>query len=283
MTDRYAQLSEKFDQQQRHPDHERFKTAGEFMSVGDKLKILEERGRSDLIEIFKDWKPRVNPRKRTGAPLDQRVSLTITPTEKQLLENEVRAVKETGSSTSLGNIIRSRAMANLNVQDWVTIADESLTELNELVENQAEIRKRQKAIEADIENSQDDPEQLAIYDRELYEIQQKLGKLKARPAKRSVRLQGRVTYQEAEAIKWRAFRLGLATNDYLRIMVFGLEPNGSADSHLSVDARRRFWISILDVAKNSWGNPPGAFQCSQCESYAEEITQLQTRIKQLGG
>lgn len=283
MTDREEQLRQSFNEHHSHQDDGKFRTAGEFMSVEEKLQILQDRGQADLIEIFKDWKPRVNPRKRTGAPLDQRVSLTITPAEKQILENEVKAIKETGSTTSLGNVIRSRAMGNLNVQDWVTVADEALAELNELVEKQGEIRKRQKAIEADLEASNDDPEQVAIYERELYDIHQKLAKLKPQPGKRSVRLQGRLTYQEAEAVKWRAYRLGLTTTDYLRIMVFGLLPNDSADAHLSVDARRRFWVSILDVAKNSWGNPPGAFQCSQCESYAEEITKLQERIRQLGG
>lgn len=256
-----------------------YKVAGDFMSVEEKLKILEDRGQVDLIEIFKDWKPRVSPRKRTGAPLDQRISITISPEEKLLLENEVRAVKATGSTTSLGNIIRSRAMGNLNVHEWTEVADESLKEINKIIETQGDLRKTQKAIEADLENSADDDEQVSIYERKLYEISQTLKKLKANPSKRNVRLQGRMTYQEAEQVKWRAFRLGLTTTDYLRIMVFDLLPNGSADAHLSVDARRRFWISILDVAKNSWGNPPGQHQCSQCESYSEEITRLRALLE----
>jgi len=283
MNDRTAQLTESFQQHKEHAENTAFKTAGEYMSVEDKLKILEDRGQTDLIEIFKDWKPRTSARKRTGAPLDQRISITITPADKAIMEGEIRAVKATGSTTSLGNIIRSRAMGNLNVQDWVPIADEALRELDEIDSQQNELRKHRKAIEADLENSSDDNEQVALYERELYDIDQKLAKLKAKPEKRSVRLQGRITYQEAESIKWRAYRLGLSTTDYLRIMVFDLKPNGSADSHLSLDARRRFWISILDVAKNSWGNPPGVFQCSQCESYSEEITRLRERIRQLEG
>lgn len=283
MSDRIEQLKESFHQHQNTTGSSEFKTAGEFLSVEEKLKILEDRGQGDLIEIFKDWKPRVSPRKRTGAPLDQRVSIAITPSDKAVMEGEVRSVKDTGSTTSLGNIIRSRAMGNLNVQDWVPVADEALKELNELVETQGDIRKRKKAIEADLEDSEDDSDQIAIYERNLYDIENKLAKLKAQPVKRNVRLQGRMTYQEAEMVKWRAYRLGLTTTDYLRIMVFDLKPNGSADAHLSVDARRRFWISILDVAANSWGNPPGVYQCSQCESYSEEITRLKEQIKQLEG
>lgn len=283
MADREAELTESFHRHQDNVANAEFRTAGEYLSVEEKLKILEDRGQGDLIEIFKDWKPRVSPRKRTGAPLDQRVSIAITPADKAVMEGEVRAVKATGSTTSMGNIIRSRAMGNLNVQDWTTVADEALKELNGIIETQGEIRKRKKAIESDLEESADDSEQISIYEKELYEIENTLGKLKAIPEKKSIRLQGRMTYQEAEIVKWRAYRLGLTTTDYLRIMVFDLKPNGSADSHLSIDARRRFWISILDVAKNSWGNPPGVFQCSQCESYAEEITRLKERLKQYEG
>ncbi len=283
MSDRYESLAKSFHQHQDNSSGNGYKTAGEFLTVDEKLKVLEERGQADLIEIFKDWKPRVNSRRRKGAPLDQRVSITVTAADRAVMDGEVKAIKATGESVSLGNLIRSRAMGNLDVNGWRETASSALDELNDLVKNQSTIKKKKKAIELDLENSSDDPEQTAIYERELYSIETRLAKLIGSGEKRAIRLQGRMTFTEAETVKWRAQRLCLSTTDYLRIMIFGLEPNSSADAHLSVDARRRFWVSILDVADNGWGTPPGVNLCSQCESYSEEISNLREKIRQLEG
>jgi len=283
MADRYEELAKSFHAHQDGNDANGYKTAGEFLTVDEKLKVLEERGQADLIEIFKDWKPRTSTRRRKGAPLDQRVSITVTAADRAVMDGEVKTIKATGESVSLGNLIRSRAMGNLDVNGWRDTASAALDELNELVNSQSELKKRKKAIELDLENNVDDSEQIAIYERELYSIEGKLAKLIGSGEKRAIRLQGRMTFTEAETVKWRAQRLCLSTTDYLRIMIFGLEPNSSSDAHLSVDARRRFWISILDVADNGWGNPPGVNLCSQCESYADEISKLRERIRQLEG
>lgn len=285
MSDRYEELAKSFRDHQDHSDGNAYKTVGEFLTVEEKLKVLEERGQGDLIEIFKDWRPRVSSRKRKGAPLDQRVSITVTPADRAIMDGEVRNIRSTGAPISLGNLIRSRAMGDLDMQGWKEKADEALKELTEIVNNQSALRKKLKAIELDLENSQEnseeDTEQIAIYDREVYAIEEKLKKLKGTGEKRSIRLQGRMTFNEAETVKWRAQRLCISTTDYLRIMIFNLTPNSSADSHLSVDARRRFWVSIIDVVENGWGNPPGVYQCSQCESYSEEISNLKKRIQEL--
>lgn len=279
MSDRTAQLVEKFHNHQNGDDQ--YKTSGEFLTVDEKLRVLEERGQSDLIEIFKDWKPKVSARRRKGAPLDQRVSITVTAADRAIMDGEIKTIKAAGESVSLGHLIRTRAMGNLDVHGWKDVASEALDELNALVNGQGDLKKRKKAIEADLENSEDDQEQVALYERQLYEIESNLAKLVGTREKRNIRLQGRMTYNEAETVKWRAQRLCISTTDYLRIMIFDLQPNSRADAHLSVDARRRFWISILDVSENGWGNPPGVYQCSQCESYSEEISRLRARVQQL--
>lgn len=279
MTDRTAQLVEKFHNHQQ--DSDEYKTAGEFLTVDEKLRVLEERGQADLIEIFKDWKPRVSTRRRKGAPLDQRLSITVTSADRAIMDGEIKAIKAAGESVSLGHLIRTRAMGNLDVHGWKDVASEALDELNQLIDGQGELKKRKKAIESDLENSEDDEEQVALYERQLYDIETKLAKLVGNREKRNIRLQGRMTFNEAETVKWRAQRLCISTTDYLRILIFNLQPNSTADAHLSADARRRFWISIIDVCENGWGNPPGVYQCSQCESYSEEITRLKSRIQQL--
>ena len=65
------------------------------------------------------------------------------------------------------------------------------------------------------------------------------------------------------------------------MMIFGLEPDSIADSHMSLDAKRRFYISIIEVSNNGWGNPPNIYHCSQCENYMDEIRRLRSENEQL--
>ena len=276
---RTDELEKKFKERQASTQSNKYSTAGEVLSVEDKLKILEQRGQTDLIDIFKDWKPRVSTRKRKGAPLDQRVSIAITPAERAMLDGELKAIKETGKATSLGALIRSRAMGTPNVTEWREIAWKELDNLTEIINSEKELKKRKSIIEDVLENEEDE-EQVSILEKELYEIKLKLGKLATTPGeKRSVRLQGRMTYAEAEQVKWRAQRLCLSTTDYLRMLIFDLNPVGISDQHLNLDARRRFYVSIAAVADDGFQAPPGVHQCSQCESYADEIARLNERIK----
>lgn len=277
-------LTQKFQDHQHSGDANKYRTAGEALSVDEKLKILERRGQSDLIEIFKDWKPRSSARRRKGAPLDQRVSIALAASERAILDGEIRAIKATGQSTTLGALIRSRAMGSPNMADWRETAWLALDELDSLGKSQLNLKNRKKMIELELEDGEDreDAEQISLLERELVEVANKLGKLSSKTGdKRNIRLQGRMTYAESETVKFRAQRLCLSTTDYLRMLIFDLNPNSSSDQHLNLDARRRFYVSIIDVADNGWGNPPGVFQCSQCESYADEISKLQERVKQI--
>lgn len=257
-----------------------FETAGERMSVADKMKVLEELGQPELISLFKDFTPSQKRRKRTGAPLDQRVAITVTNAEKVALEMEMKAVREAGEKITASKFIRNRAMGSVDIHGWREIAKKALADLEELADDGAAMRSRRRQLHGLIEDS-DDNEEVGMYEIELAKLNEKLNKLIATNEKRTNRLTGRMSMAEAETVKWRASRLSISSSDYLRMMIFSLEPDSHADAHMSLDARRRFYISIIDVANNGWGEVPTLVNCSQCVNYLEEIDRLRDRVHQL--
>lgn len=256
-----------------------YNTVSESVTVSEKLQILEEIGKPELIALFKDWKPRPSKKKR-GAPLDQRVAITVTTNEKVFLDNELKSIKSSGEKITASQFIRNRALGSVDIERWREIATNALEELDEIDNSQMELRHRKRQLANLIEET-DDPEDEGMYEKEISGINSKLAKLVARSEKRSNRLSGRMSMAEAETVKWRAQRLCVSSSDYLRMMIFTLEPNSTADAHMSIDSRRRFYVSILDVAQNGWGSPPTIFECSQCSNYLEEIEKLRDRVKQL--
>lgn len=256
-----------------------YEVATERMPLDDKLKILEQLGRKDLIEIFKEWKPR-QPKKSKSAPLDQRVSITVTAVERVNLDNEVKTLKKSGQNVSLSQIIRSRALGNIDINGWREIAEKALKEIEEIESNEKAYNDRIRTLNYLLEEEEDD-EQIGLYEREISEISIKLQKIVAKSEKRNNRLSGRMTMKEAETVKWRAERLCISASDYLRMIIFNLIPNTSADAHLSLAAKKRFYISIIDVSENGWGENPNIYNCSQCANYVEELTVLKDRLRQL--
>lgn len=257
-----------------------YEVAGDSMTVKDKLEVLEELGRKDLVDLFKDWKPRTSNRKKRGAPLDQRISITVTTAERIALDEELKSVKAAGEKITMSQFIRNRALGSVDINGWRAIASDALTELEDTAANQVEIRKRKRVLAGLIEE-EDDSEQIALLEQEIGAIDKKLEKIVAQNEKRNNRLSGRMSMAESETIKWRAQQLCVSSSDYLRMMIFGLEPDSSADSHMSLDAKRRFYISIMDVSNNGWGEPPTIYQCSQCENYMDEIMRLRDEVAQL--
>jgi len=263
----------------------KYETLGDSLTVESKLAILRELGREDMIEIFKEYKPR-KVRARRSAPLDQRINLLLSQEEKALLENEVRALKSQGENVSLAQLIRSKSLSSIDLVGWREKAEEAFKNLEEIKENEAELKKQrgQLVLECEEESNGEgeaDNEDIVYLQKKIMEIDRKLGKLMAKKVTRSVRLSGRMTMVEAETIKWRANRLCISTSDYLRFMIFGRDPDSNADAHLSYDAKRRFYISIIDVANNGWGDPPSVYQCSQCAHYLEQMEKLEARVHQL--
>jgi hypothetical protein len=257
-----------------------YEVAGDSMTVKDKLEVLEELGRKDLVELFKDWKPRTSNRKKRGAPLDQRISITVTTSERIALDEELKSVKAAGEKITMSQFIRNRALGSVDINGWRAIAADAFTELEDTAKNQVEIRKRKRVLAGLIEE-EDDSEQIALLEQEIGSIDKKLEKIVAQNEKRNNRLSGRMSMAESETIKWRAQQLCVSSSDYLRMMIFGLEPDSSADSHMSLDAKRRFYISIMKVANEGWGEPPTIYQCSQCENYMDEIMRLRDEVAQL--
>lgn len=257
-----------------------YEVAGDSMTVKDKLEVLEELGRKDLVELFKDWKPRTSNRKKRGAPLDQRISITVTTSERIALDEELKSVKAAGEKITMSQFIRNRALGSVDINGWRAIAADAFSELENTAKNQVEIRKRKRVLAGLIEE-EDDSEQIALLEQEIGAIDKKLEKIVAQNEKRNNRLSGRMSMAESETIKWRAQQLCVSSSDYLRMMIFGLEPDSSADSHMSLDAKRRFYISIMKVANEGWGEPPTIYQCSQCENYMDEIMRLRDEVAQL--
>lgn len=250
-----------------------YTVATEKLSVDDKIKILDEMGKPELIDLFKEWKPRTSNRKKRGAPLDQRVSITVTTQERSSLDNELRSIKASGERITMSQFIRNRAIGSIDINGWREDAEAALKEIEETSTNQSELRQEISGLSLIIDE-EDDPVEEAIFAAKRDAIIRKLNKLTAQNEKRSNRLSGRMSMPEAETIKWRAQRLCISSSDYLRMMIFGLRPDSVADSHMSLDAKRRFYISIIDVAENDWGTTPSIYECSQCENYMDEIRRL---------
>lgn len=257
-----------------------YSVATEGLSVDSKLEILNDMGHPELVDLFKEWKPRVSARKKRGAPLDQRVSISVTGQERVSLDNELRSIKSSGEIITMSQFIRNRAVGTVDINGWREIAERTLKEIKETADNQVSLRKEISGLSAQMDE-EDDPDTAAIYALKIADINNKLGKLVSKNEKRTNRLSGRMSMAEAETIKWRAQRLCISSSDYLRMMIFGLEPDSIADSHMSLDAKRRFYISIIDVARNGWGTPATVYECSQCENYMEEIRRLRQENEQL--
>lgn len=256
-----------------------YNTLGESITIEEKMKILEELGKPEMVDLFKDYQPRRRFRRKT-APLDQRISITVKSSERVMLTKEIESMKAKGEKISLSQLIRDRAVSNVDLHGWKEIAIRALNEISDAESNRKKYEKRKVELFALLDDTEDSEDEYA-YQKEINSINQKLGRLTAVNSNRTGRLAGRATMAEAETIKWRAQRLCISASDYLRMMIYCMEPDSVADAHLSVDSKKRFYISIIDVANNGWGSPPTIFNCTQCGHYLEKIEILEDRIKQL--
>lgn len=257
-------------------------TGAEKMTVEEKLEFLKEIGREELIDVFKGYKPRQVRKRRSGAPLDQRVAISITESEKVLLDREIDTIKKSGEKMSISQFIRNRAVGTVDIQQWAQIVDPVLNEIDEVLKDEGSLRYRKRVIHKELDDlGYDDSEEAGMLELELTRINEKLNLVTAKTVKRKYKLTGRMSMVEAETVRWRAQKLYLSTSDYLRMLIFGLSPNTDADRHLSVEAKQRFYLSVLEVSKNGFGTSPAIYECSQCAHYQEENEKLKDRIKQL--
>lgn len=264
----------------RNEDKSGYAVAAESMSVTDKIAVLESIGRTDLVDIFKDWQPRQVKGKRKSAALDQRVSITVTDKERMDLQHDLALTNKAGEKITVSQFVRNRAIGSIDINGWRDIAERALKEINDIDESRGDLAKRERAIRGELEE-ETDPEEVGMLEKELAAINGKLRKVIAQNEKRTHRLSGRMSMAEAETVKWRAAKLCISTSDYLRFLIFDLIPDTAADGHMSLDAKRRFYVSIIEVAEHGWGEPPTIAHCTQCSNYMDEIRRLRDHVRQL--
>lgn len=262
-----------------------FVVASELMTLEDKEEFLREIGQEDLISVFDSWTPK-NQQSRghrhsvSSAPLDQKMSLTVTRDDRKSFEYSLKELKDAGEEVSMSHFVRNKALGTPDIHDWKSLAVDCLKEMSDTLSRKKEINERVNSLSVMINDEKDDDIVNAYY-VEQNDLKSRLAKLKGSATKRNQRLSGRVTFSESETIKWRAARLCLSTSDYLRMMIFDMTPDSEADRHMSLIARQRFYIAIGDIAKNGWGEAPEIRDCSQCDSLAARINALELENSQL--
>lgn len=262
-------------------DKEKMLTAGEKMTLEEKYAFLKELGRPDLVEIFKDYRSKRSRSKPKSAPLDQRVAISITPLERIRLTKELAEIKAKSGQISISQYIRNKATKSIDIQDWREKAEAELDRLSVLESSQKDLRKRRADLILSISEGDFEGEDLFMREREIVSIDTDLAKLIAKGERRSNRLNGRMTMKEAEVVRWRAEQLFISVSDYLRIVLFDFFPGSAGDSHMGLEARKRFYASIIRISMEGWGSPPNIYECGQCAHYVEEIRVLQDRVEQL--
>ena len=254
------------------------------LSIKEKEKILEEIHQKDLIDLFKKgFKPQYKRVESKKTILDQQISIAIDTDEKNMIALELNEIRKVANKTSLASFIRSRSLATFDIAEWYQQAIEGLEELSSESWNPKNLqneRKRFIKLLDDLEDSEDDSrdEDMLYYKTQLDECEQKLNSLKKQNRKRGYRVSTRVTYEEANTIRWRAARLSITVPDYMRYVIFGYLPFTDADYNLSLEARKRFYVSIIDVYKNGWGEIPEVNECPNCARYKHEIEVLRDKV-----
>ena len=254
------------------------------LSIKEKEKILEEIHQKDLIDLFKKgFKPQYKRVESKKTILDQQISIAIDTDEKNMIALELNEIRKVANKTSLASFIRSRSLATFDIAEWYQQALEGLEELSSDSWNPKTLQNERKQyikLLDDLEDSEDDSrdEDMLFYKTRLDETEQKINSLKKQNRKRGYRVSTRVTYEEANTIRWRAARLSITVPDYMRYVIFGYLPFTDADYNLSLEARKRFYVSIIDVYKNGWGEIPEVNECPNCASYKHEIEVLRDKV-----
>lgn len=258
------------------------KQDNDLLSYEARKQILKNLGQEELLQLFDDYKPSYKPIVRKQSPLDQQISLGISKTERENIGKEMKAIKATGENITISSLVRSRAVGNIDLEEWKERAEIGLKELNSLKWDKDEIEKqlRQFRLQFD-EIEEDDDESAYVLNEKIKKHEAMLEELNRPTIRRNSRMSGRVTFNEANLIRWRAGRLTITVADYMRFLVFGYLPFSENDRHLSVQARRRFYVAILDIVENGWGKPEEIEDCPNCARYAHENQELRTKLERL--
>lgn len=258
----------------------------ELLNIEQKKEILKEIEHEDLLSLFKDYKPKYKPIERKRDPLDQKISVGITAEERQDLSIEIAELKRVKAIKSISALIRNRAMGQIDIEDWRERAILGLGELQKDIYNSTSLKREIRNVtklldDLGYDDDEESEEDRYTYETELAHLESALSELERPSVRRGYRISGRVTLSEANHIRWRAARLNITVADYMRFLIFGHRPFTEADKHLSAAAKKRFYISVIDVAENGWGEPPQVEECGVCVRYQNENIELQRKLDRL--
>ena len=256
------------------------------LKLENKRNILAGIGQQNLINLFQN-QPKFKPIEPKKLALDQQVAITLSENEKERLINDRDKIQELGKLPSISSYIRKKIVLPLDIEEWRALAEQGLKDLNNSdTESKSLSKQKLKLINAidlldDITNVDKDTQEVEKLKQELQQVEERLSLLKStKQEKRIYKLTGNITFNEANFVRWRAARLSIPVADFIRFTLFDYQPTID-DNHMSVDARKRFYISILDVCDNGWGKPPVVNECPNCARYLDDIKKLQEQIEYL--
>lgn len=256
------------------------------LKLENKQSILAGLGQENLMKLFQN-QPKFKPIEPKKIALDQQIAITLSENEKQRLIQDRERIRELGKLPSISSYIRKKILLQLDIEQWRELAEQGLKNLdNSDTESKTLQKQKIRLINSidqldDIVKSDIDTEEIDKLKKELEEIENRLMLLKStKQEKRIYRLSGNITFNEANFVRWRAARLSLSLADYIRFILFDYQPTID-DNHMSVESRKRFYVSILEVAQNGWGNPPVVNECPNCARYLDDIKKLQEQIEYL--
>ncbi len=256
------------------------------LKLENKQSILAGLGQENLMKLFQN-QPKFKPIEPKKIALDQQIAITLSENEKQRLIQDRERIRELGKLPSISSYIRKKILLQLDIEQWREFAEQGLKNLDNSDSESKTLQKQKirliNSIDQldDIVKSDIDTEEIDRLKKELEEIENRLMLLKStKQEKRIYRLSGNITFNEANFVRWRAARLSLSLADYIRFILFDYQPTID-DNHMSVESRKRFYVSILEVAQNGWGNPPVVNECSNCARYLDDIKKLQEQIEYL--
>lgn len=256
------------------------------LKLENKQSILASLGQENLMKLFQN-QPKFKPIEPKKIALDQQIAITLSENEKQRLIQDRERIRELGKLPSISSYIRKKILLQLDIEQWREFAEQGLKNLdNSDTESKTLQKQKIRLINSidqldDIVKDDTNTEEINKLKRELEEIENRLMLLKStKQEKRIYRLSGNITFNEANFVRWRAARLSLSLADYIRFILFDYQPTID-DNHMSVESRKRFYVSILEVAQNGWGNPPVVNECPNCARYLDDIKKLQEQIEYL--
>lgn len=256
------------------------------LKLENKQNILAGIGQQGLIKLFQN-QPKFKPIEPKKIALDQQIAITLSENEKQRLIQDRERIRELGKLPSISSYIRKKILLQLDIEQWRTFAEQGLRNLDNSDSESKTLQKQKIRLINSIDQLDDivkddiNTEEINKLKKELEEIENRLMLLKStKQEKRIYRLSGNITFNEANFVRWRAARLSLSLADYIRFILFDYQPTID-DNHMSVESRKRFYVSILEVAQNGWGNPPVVNECPNCARYLDDIKKLQEQIEYL--